>query len=478
MATTAVSASPASSGGVVRRRRVLMFPLPFQGHLNPMLQLAGVLHARGGLDITVFHGTFNAPDPARHPPEYRFVPVGEGVAWADLVPSGGGGDADDDIPGALLRINERLREPFRDRLRQALALAEDDAAPPPACLVLDSNLREMQLVAQELGVPTLVLRTGAAACLVAYMAFPALCDKGLLPPTSKDKSQLDMPLDDLTPLRLRDMVFSSAATPANMKKCLKCLVDAARSSSGVILNTFRDLENSDLEKIANGIAVPIYPIGPLHKISSGTADSLLAQDWACLEWLDKQEVDSVLYVSFGSLACIDEKELLEIAWGLANSQVPFLWVIRHNLVKSSSNDVSLPDGFKEETHGRGMVVPWVPQQEVLRHHAIGGFWTHNGWNSTLESICEGVPMICRPQFADQMINMRYVQDVWKIGFELDGDLERGKIERAVTKLLCMEEGRHMRQRAKDLRNKAIKCIKEEGTSKSAIELLVNHIMSF
>jgi UDP:flavonoid glycosyltransferase YjiC (YdhE family) len=125
-----------------------------------------------------------------------------------------------------------------------------------------------------------------------------------------------------------------------------------------------------------------------------------------------------------------------------------------------------------------MVVPWVPQQEVLRHRAIGGFWTHNGWNSTLESICEGVPMICRPQFADQMINMRYVQEVWKIGFELDGDLDRGEIERAVKKLLCMEEGRHMRQRAKDLRNKAIKCIKEEGTSKSAIELLVNHIMSF
>jgi hypothetical protein len=190
MATAAVSASPASSGVVVRRRRVLMFPLPFQGHLNPMLQLAGVLHARGGLDITVFHATFNAPDPARHPPGYRFVPVGEGVAWADLVQSAGGGD-DDDIPSALLRINDRLREPFRDRLRQALALAEEDEGDaPPACLVLDSNLRGMQLVAEELGVPTLVLRTGAAACLVAYMAFPALCDKGLLPPTSKGDSSV------------------------------------------------------------------------------------------------------------------------------------------------------------------------------------------------------------------------------------------------------------------------------------------------
>ncbi|CAN6197361.1 unnamed protein product [Urochloa humidicola] len=203
------SASPASSGG--RRRRVLMFPLPFQGHITPMLQLAGALHARAGgqLDITVFHAAFNAPDAARHPPEYRFVAVGEGVPSGDLVPSG----SDADFAGALLRINDRLREPFRDRLRQALAeveaAEEEGGAAPAPCLVVDSNLRGMQLVAEELGVPTLVLRTGGAACLVAYMAFPALCEKGLLPPASQDKSELEMPLDELTPLRLRDMVFSS-----------------------------------------------------------------------------------------------------------------------------------------------------------------------------------------------------------------------------------------------------------------------------
>lgn len=490
MATAAVPASRTGSSGVVRRR-VLMFPLPFQGHLNPMLQLAGALHERGGLDITVFHAAFNAPDPARHPPGYRFVPVGEGVPSADLVPSG----VDADIPGALLRINRRLREPFRDRLRQALALPEDDGGEggaPPACLVVDSNLRGMQLVAEELGVPTLVLRTGAAACLVAYLAFPALCDKGLLPPTSKDKSQLDIPLDGLTPLRLRDMVFSPTTTHANMTECLKCLVDATRSCSGVIFNTFRDLEDSDLQRIANGVVgVPIYPVGPLHKISPCTEDSLLAPDRACLEWLDKQEADSVLYVSFGSLARVDGKELLEIAWGLADSKMPFLWVLRHGLLVNSSSDdddddddevrrrLLLPGGFEEATRGRGVVVPWVPQQEVLRHRAVGGFWTHSGWNSTLESVCEGVPMMCRPQFADQMINTRYVQEVWRVGFELDGDqLERRKIAGAVTKLLCTEEGRRMRQRARDLRDKAIECVQEEGASKSAIQLLIDRIASF
>ncbi|GJN09850.1 hypothetical protein PR202_ga27895 [Eleusine coracana subsp. coracana] len=125
-----MTTTPTSSGGPQRRRRVLMFPLPFQGHINPMMQLAGVLHARGGLDITFFHAAFNAPDPARRPAGYRFVPVGEGVPSGDLLPSGG----DRDFVAALLRINERLASPFRDLLKRELAA--DDAA---ACLVVDST---------------------------------------------------------------------------------------------------------------------------------------------------------------------------------------------------------------------------------------------------------------------------------------------------------------------------------------------------
>ncbi|KAM0885515.1 hypothetical protein ACQ4PT_030301 [Festuca glaucescens] len=443
-------------------RRVLMFPLPFQGHINPMMQLADVLHSRG-FDITVFHVAFNAPDPAG----YRFVPVGTGVPSGDLLPTGSNAD----FAGALLRMNERLQAPFEDILREVL----EEEERPPACLVVDSNFRGMQLVAERLGVPTLVLRTGGAACLVAYMAFPALCDKGVLPP--QDESRLDMISDDLQPLRLRDMVFSATTPHETMSTCLQRIVESARNSSGLIINTFNDLEDANLRKITDGAGVPVYAIGPLHKISAGAQSSLLAQDRTCLDWLDKQEAASVLYVSFGSLASMDEEELVETAWGLANSGMPFLWVIRPNLVQRSEK-VGLPDGFQELTRGRGMVVSWAPQQEVLGHHAVGGFWTHNGWNSTLESICEGVPMICRPHFADQMINARYVQEVWKIGFELVGKLERGKIESGVRKLLGQKEGEEMRRRASDIKNKASWCIQKGGTSVTQIDMLVNRIMSF
>ena len=96
---------------------------------------------------------------------------------------------------------------------------------------------------------------------------------------------------------------------------------------------------------------------------------------------------------------------------------------------------AFPNGFEAAVEGRGKVIQWAPQQEVLAHRAVGGFWTHSGWNSTLESISEGVPMICRPQFADQMMNTRYVVKTWGVGVELEGELERGKVEKAIRKLM-------------------------------------------
>ncbi|KAF7040568.1 hypothetical protein CFC21_050460 [Triticum aestivum] len=458
---SAANKAPASGGA----RRVLLFPLPFQGHINPMLQLAAVLHARG-LRVTVLHSAFNAPDPTRRPVGYRFVTVGASVPIADLVPTGSHGN----FAEALLRINERLETPFEDSLRELLL--EEEGAPP--CLVVDSNLRGMQVVAHRLGVPTLVLRTGAAACLLAYMAFPALCDKGVLPP--QDHLQLNMQLDGLHPLRQQDMVFSATIPHETMSTLIERIVESSMCSSGVIINTFSDLEEAELQKIIDGMGVPVYAIGPLHKISLGAQSSLLAQDRTCLDWLDKQEVGSVLFVSFGSLASMDQEELLETAWGLANSRMPFLWVIRPDSVQGSGK-IALPDGFEEEARGRGMVVSWAPQQEVLGHQAVGGFWTHNGWNSTLESISEGVPMICRPHFGDQMINARYVQEVWKIGFVLEGKMDRDNIQRSVKKLFCHKEGGEMRRRANNLKDKATQCIKKGGSSQTGIDLLVNCIMA-
>ncbi|KAF2294878.1 hypothetical protein GH714_025834 [Hevea brasiliensis] len=186
--------------------------------------------------------------------------------------------------------------------------------------------------------------------------------------------------------------------------------------------------------------------------------------------------NSVIYVSFGSIAEINEAEFLEIAWGLANSNQPFLWVVRPRLVRGSEWIEPLPDGFQERLGGIGHIVKWAPQKEVLAHPAIGGFWTHNGWNSTLESICEGVPMICHPISGDQKVNARYVTDIWRIGLHLEKKLERGEIERAVKRLIVEADGQEMRKRIMSLKEKVEICLKQGGSSYDSLERLTDYIL--
>jgi UDP:flavonoid glycosyltransferase YjiC (YdhE family) len=137
----------------------------------------------------------------------------------------------------------------------------------------------------------------------------------------------------------------------------------------------------------------------------------------------------------------------------------------------------LPEGFDRTVDGRGKVIPWAPQQEVLAHSAVGAFWTHNGWNSTFESISEGLPMICRPQFADQMMNARYVEAAWEVGFELEGELERNKIEEAIRNLMKGSQGEVARERARELKKKVISCLESDGSSVLAVDKLIEHISS-
>jgi hypothetical protein len=178
-----------------------------------------------------------------------------------------------------------------------------------------------------------------------------------------------------------------------------------------------------------------------------------------------------------SLASLNSNEFREVAWGLANSDQHFLWVVRPGMVNGTTGP-DLPDGFEAAVEGRGKVIHWAPQQEVLAHPAVGGFWTHNGWNSVLESIGEGIPMICRPYSADQMMNARYVEKIWGVGFELEGELERGKIEITIRNLMSGREGAEMRETAGELKVKVLDCLKKTcGSSQVAIDKLVSYIVS-
>uniref|UniRef100_A0A0D9WX46 UDP-glycosyltransferases domain-containing protein n=1 Tax=Leersia perrieri TaxID=77586 RepID=A0A0D9WX46_9ORYZ len=372
-----------TAGGREQRRRVLVFASAFPGLHQPDAT-ARVRAPRPRWPLhPVLHTRFNAPDPSRHP-EFAFVEV------PDSIP-----------PDVAARGDVTESPSFRDVLVSVAAADADKGQPAASCLIIDGNLRGAQKAAATLGFPTLVLRTGSAACLCSYMVYPSLYEKGYLPPKE---------------------------TPT-------------------------ELEPVELDRIHDELGVDVFFVlaaGPLHKVSTNARSSLsILSDRSCIEWSDTQATRSMLHVSFGSLTSLDSDEFLEVAY---------------DLVRGTIDKVCMPDGFEDVVEGQ-----WSPQQEVLAHHAVGGFWTHSGWNSTLESISEWVPLICRPQFADQMMNTRYVEVVWGVGFELEGKLERGKIEKAIRKLMVRKEGVGMRERAKELKNKVDGCFKTGGSSQIAID---------
>ncbi|XP_062186876.1 UDP-glycosyltransferase 76C2-like isoform X2 [Phragmites australis] len=456
--------------GPARRARVVLFPLPFQGHISPMLQLAGALHARG-LAVTVLHTFFNAPDPKRHL-GFSFVAVPDAIPNAVAATNNG--------IAKILALNAAMETSglVRDALASLLKSGEEEEEPRLACLVIDSTLTATQKAATSLGLPTLVLHTGSAACFRLFRSYDMLHDKGYLPET---ESNLHLPVKELPPLKVRDLFDPSKLPNKEIgQKILNLATETTTNSSGAILNTFEALEARELEMIQDELAdrIPAFAVGPLHKLTSvdGAQTSLLNQDRSCIEWLDTQAPGSVLYVSFGSVVHVTQDEFMEVAWGLAYSGRPFLWVVRRGLVLGVEKP-ELPEGFESMVEGKGKVIEWAAQQEVLAHSAVGGFWTHNGWNSTLESICEGVPMLSSPLFGDQLATGRYVQDMWKIGILLEGVLERVKIEKAVRTLLDENEGMEIRDRARDLRNKVQMCLDSSGSSRQAVDKLVHHILS-
>ena len=266
-------------------------------------------------------------------------------------------------------------------------------------------------------------------------------------------------------IRLRDIPSFIRTTDPNeiMLEFPLREAERARKASALIFNTFDALEHEVLDALSQ-MFPPIYTIGPLHKLMSQIQDNdlklmesnLWKEEPECLEWLDSKEPNSVVYVNFGSVTVMTSQQLNEFAWGLVNSNQTFLWIIRPDLV--SGDAAILPPEFVAETKERGLLAGWCPQEQVLSHPAVGGFLTHNGWNSTIESVSAGVPMICWPFFAEQQTNCRYCCTEWGIGMEIDSDVKRDEIERLVKELMEGEKGKELKKKALEW-----KALAEEAT---------------
>ncbi|XP_057954728.1 UDP-glucose iridoid glucosyltransferase-like [Malania oleifera] len=450
------------SGGQGRRRRVVLVPFPAQGHINPMLHLGTMLHSRG-FSITLAHTLYNFPCPSSHP-HFRFLPFSDGLSGRHL--------SSGDLLSLISALNANCVPSLRDSLAQCQPSDENEIV---ACIIYDGLMHFSETVADQLNIPSAMLRTSSVAAAVAYEALPRLHREGFLP---IQDSLLQDSVPELHPLRFKDLPFSNSWKIESSLK-LVANIGNPKTSSAIIYNTMDFLEQPLLSPHQQKSQVPIFTIGPFHRMAPTFSCSLLKEDDSCMKWLDKQAEHSVLYISFGSMTSMEEKELTQMASGLANSQQPFLWVVRPGSVRESAWIEPLSESLRKRVEERGCIVKWAPQKEVLAHLAVGGFWSHCGWNSTLESVCEGVPMICRPCTGDQKVNARYLSHVWKMGVELKmgNELAEGEIERAVRRVMVEEEGKEIRQRAMELKKKAEICVREGGSSFRSLSQLTGLISS-
>ncbi|TXG52778.1 hypothetical protein EZV62_021947 [Acer yangbiense] len=437
-------------------------PFPAQGHINPMLKLAKLLNLYRGFHITFVNTEYNynrllkssGPDSLNGTPTFCFETIPDGLPLLDA-------NAVQDFPSLF------------------------------TCVVSDCVMSFTLKAAQELNIPNVLFWTASACGFTGYVHYRNLIERGLAP--LKDVSYLTNGymntvidwIPGMEGISLKDLPSLIRTTDPDdiLMNYNIGEVENARNASALIFNTVYDLEREVLE-VLSPTYPPIYTISPLqlllNEVSpenslSGIKSNLLKEQPGCLEWLDTKESNSVVYVNFGSITLMSAQQLIEFAWGLANSKKNFLWVIRPDLVMGES--VILPPEFVSETIERSLLTSWCPQEQVLNHPAIGGFLTHSGWNSTIESLCGGVPMLCWPFFAEQQTNCWFCQNKWGIGMEIHSNSNRDEIERSVRELMEGEKGKQMKNKAmqwKSLVEKATTA--PNGSSHLNIEKMIKEVL--
>ncbi|KAF8398338.1 hypothetical protein HHK36_017265 [Tetracentron sinense] len=265
--------------------------------------------------------------------------------------------------------------------------------------------------------------------------------------------------------------------------------DFLKLDSGNLYNTCRSIEGKFIdilgeEKFSGNKRN--WAVGPLNPVVlSGSKYS--NQRHECLEWLDKQEPRSVLYISFGSTTTMPDDQIIELAIGLERSNQRFIWVLRDAdrgdiYAGEEVRKAQLPNGYEERIEGVGLIIrDWAPQLEILAHPSTGGFVSHCGWNSCIESISMGVPIVAWPMHSDQPRNAMLVTEVLRIGLIVrewerrDELVSSAIIENAFNKLMASEEGEEMRKRAEELGGAVRESVFEGGTSRVDLESFIAHI---
>lgn len=380
-------------------------------------------------------------------------------------------------------------------LSQRFNVAEFIRSSTAVSVVIDMLCTPMIDVAEEFNLPSYVFFTSPASFLGAMLHFQVLHDEKNqdVPGLKNSGSDLQIPsLANPFPPAALPLVF--VEKELWLDRFLHYARDYRRAK-GIIINTFSELESfaldSFLQDAAYGRAMvpPIYPVGPILN-RTPSSDSRSSE---IIQWLDGQPPRSVVLVCFGSQGSLHADQVKELAIGLERSGHRFLWALRRQSPNEKravfpseyiSHGEVLPDGFLDRTSRIGKVVGWVPQLDVLSHESIGGFVSHCGWNSVLESVWCGVPIATWPLHAEQQMNAFQVARDLGLGVEIalsyherceDGELVKGsEVERGIRELMDGES--KASKRMKKMSEKSRICVMEGGSSYNQLGRLVANFL--
>ncbi|XP_059628008.1 7-deoxyloganetic acid glucosyl transferase-like [Cornus florida] len=469
---------------------ILLFPFPIQGHVKPTLNLAELLCLHG-LHVTILISEYCRT---------RLLRLGNVQSGTLLHPALCFKTISDGLPEDHPRVGMRVMEVtppnivgplFRELMTSTNCLGSETRK-PLTCIIADAILSFLGDFAIEKGIPFIYFPSISACSYWTSFCIPQVIEADEIPLKGNDMDLLVKSVPGMEGfLRRRDLPIFRADDINDPKlqflktECRKNLVAHA-----LIMNTFDDLEESILSQMHTHFP-NIYTIGPLHvhlrirlavaeMISSSTSTTSVSfweEDRKCLTWLDSQPSKSVIYVSFGSITVMTREQHMDFWYGLVNSGQRFLWVIRPDFFASGEDvESQILTELEEGTRKRGFMVGWAPQEEVLAHPATGGFLTHSGWNSSMESITAGVPMICWSYFADQMVNSRLVSEVWKLGLDMKDTCDRVVVEKMVRDLMEVRKD-EFQQRADQMAKKAKRAVSEGGSSYFNLDRLIQGIKS-
>ncbi|CAN1323523.1 Phloretin 4'-O-glucosyltransferase [Linum perenne] len=359
-----------------------------------------------------------------------------------------------------------------------------------ACVVYTLLLTWAVDVARDHNLPATLLWIQPATVLdIYYYAFNGYED---LFEKSEDAGRMDLPglpgsfsCNELPSFVAPGNSQSHQLVRDGMKEQVQVLLTGSKQSkskskSKVLVNTFEELEMDAIKAGNVKLKLDMIGVGPLIPMES-RRDDVVNNRSDSMTWLDRQAMSSVVYVSFGTMAVISKRQKEEVGKGLLRSKRPFLWVIKKEHQKEDEDEEE--ERMEMEIWREEMIVEWCSQVEVLSHEAVGCFVSHCGWNSTLESICLGVPVVGFPQFSDQPTNAKLLEDVWRTGVRVvlpaaddvavvEGDEIRRCLE------LVMGEGEvreQVRRNACKWKQLARDAVREGGSSHNNLKAFVDQI---